>query len=415
MKKITCILFLLLLLLNTAIISGDVIFLNTGGKVIGKVIEKNEYEITVRTPVGITIVKQEDIDYIEEGDNLKKVYEDRLKQIKDNDAEAHYNLGVWLRNVGMPEDAKTEFQKVIAIDTDHEFARCELGYTKYGDKWLSEEEYQQANGYVKYDGKWVKKEDAEKLKQGYVKYDDEWIKKEDLEQMKKGLRRLDDKWVSQEEYYREKGYVQYQGKWMPAEKAEQLKKREEEIAIKEKALQQKRREVEGRVFLWNATICIKDDAGESFFEEFEKRIQRTSEYLWKITEGQVYIAKAIVTDKSQTGNWFVQNLDRNQVDGPNGIKAFAYCDFRRIVTGGKVDPYTTCHELGHLLWKLPDHYNEPGKDMKGKCIMQGAGGAPKFCEECWQKILAKHPKFKHTGEDKDFGAVPETIIKTNNN
>jgi hypothetical protein len=95
------------------------------------------------------------------------------------------------------------------------------------------------------------------------------------------------------------------------------------------------------------------------------------------------------------------------VDTGDGRQAYAYCDFRKIVTGGVVDPYTVTHELGHLLWHLPDHY-DGSKDKQ--CIMAGPKGAPKWCEDCWVTMLKKYPKWKHP--NKDFPAKPpETIIR----
>jgi hypothetical protein len=66
----------------------------------------------------------------------------------------------------MPDQAKSEFEKVIKIDANHESARKELGYVKYNDKWLTKEE----------------KEDIENKEKGLVKYGDKWMKKEEMEQ-----------------------------------------------------------------------------------------------------------------------------------------------------------------------------------------------------------------------------------------
>jgi tetratricopeptide (TPR) repeat protein len=119
-----------------AVSTGDVIYLNTGGIVKGKIIERDIDKLVVRTPYGLTTIPADDVDYIEEGGSLKEMYEERLKQIREDDVNAHYNLGVWLRNVGMYDEAKNEFQRVLKLDPDHPEARCELGYVRKEGKWL---------------------------------------------------------------------------------------------------------------------------------------------------------------------------------------------------------------------------------------------------------------------------------------
>ena len=399
-----------LLLGLCAICPGDIIYLNTGGVVKGKIIQRDLDKVVIRTPHGLTTIPVDDVDYIEEGGSLKEMYKQRLGEIRDDDVNAHHNLGVWLRNVGMYEEAKTEFEKVIKIDPNHDFARCELGYVRKDGKWLTQEEYRLSEGYVKYNNKWVLKEDAEKLEAGYIKYKDEWVKKDELDMLKKGMRRLEGKWVTQDEYNKAKGLVKYGKKWVTPEKAGKLKKRDAEREARRKALEEKKKQLEGRVLCWDAQVYVKVNVDEAWLEKFAVRVRSASAYLWKLTEGQAYIATAVITDKCEKGNWWIQNLEENRVETPDGTKAYAYCDFRKIVTGGTVDPYTVTHELGHLLFKLRDEY-DGSKD--GKCIMAGPKGAPKWCEDCWANILKKYPKWKHP--NKDFPAKPpDTLIKIQN-
>jgi len=406
-KSIISLVLIVFVLSLCAICAGDIIYLNTGGVVKGKIINRDIDKVVIRTPYGLTTISEDDIDYIEEGGSLKEMYEERLKQIRDNDVNAHYNLGVWLRNVGMYEEAKKEFEKVVALDSDHPDARCELGYVRKEGKWLTEDEYKISEGYVKYNDRWILKEEAEKLEAGYVRYNDEWVKKDELDMLKKGFRRLEGKWVSEEEYYKAKGLVQFGKKWVTPEQAAKLKKREAELEARKKALEQKKKELEGRVLCWETQVYIKQNVDKAWMEKFATRIRSASAYLWKLTEGQAYIATAVITDKHERGNWWIQNLTENRVDTGDGRQAYAYCDYKKIVTGGTVDPYTVTHELGHLLWKLPDHY-DGSKDKQ--CIMAGPKGGPMFCKDCINTMKTKYPKWKFP--NKGFEPKPpETIIK----
>jgi predicted esterase len=202
----------------------DIVYLNTGGRVIGKIIERTSNEIVVSSPNGLIVtIPVDDIEEIEEG-SAEDIYKQQIGKIKADDADAHYKLGLWCKDVGLAKEAKKEFEKVIAIEPRYEEARWELGYQKAGGKWVSEDEMMKAKGFVKHEGRWVSKEDYEKIQKGHVRYNDEWVSKEDCENLKKGLRKVGDKWLTEEESYKSRGYVKHKGNWVTKEHLEKLKK-----------------------------------------------------------------------------------------------------------------------------------------------------------------------------------------------
>lgn len=204
----------------------DIIHLNTGGRIVGKIIRRTTNEIVVSSPNGLIVtIPIDEVDEIEEG-SAEEIYKQQLGKLKAGDADAHYKLGLWCKDVGLAKQAKEEFKKVIEIEPKHEEARWELGYQKVGGKWASEEDLMKSKGFVKHEGRWVTKEDYEKIKKGFVKYNDEWVSKEDCEKLKKGLRKADGKWVTEKEYYKSKGYVKHKGNWVTKEHLEKLKKEE---------------------------------------------------------------------------------------------------------------------------------------------------------------------------------------------
>jgi hypothetical protein len=128
---------LLALVFCCAIASADVIYLNTGGVVKGKIIERDTDSIIVVTEQGNrTEIFLSDIDRIEEGASVEEMYRDKAAKIKPGDADAHYKLGMWLKKVNYHEFAKEEFEKAVILDPDHEFARAELGYVKRKQGWI---------------------------------------------------------------------------------------------------------------------------------------------------------------------------------------------------------------------------------------------------------------------------------------
>ncbi len=85
----------------------------------------------------------------------------QLKDAKPADlARAHYMLGLWASENGLPPNARTSFQKALEHDTDHEGARGELGFARHGDHWLTHSESMEAKGLVLHSGTWILREEA---------------------------------------------------------------------------------------------------------------------------------------------------------------------------------------------------------------------------------------------------------------
>lgn len=239
MRAAETVLVILFVVAACSLALGDIVHLNTGGRVIGKIIERTPDGLVVSTPGGMIVkIPTDDIDEIEEG-SVEEIYEQQSKEIADDDADAHYKLGLWCKDVGLRAEAKREFEKVIALEPENEDARWQLGYQKIGGKWVSEDEIMRQKGFVKHEGAWVTKEDYEKIQKGFVKYNDEWVSREDCEKLKQGLRRLGEKWLTEEEYYKAKGFVKHKGSWVSKEHLEKLKEQEKVAAAPGKEVKKK--------------------------------------------------------------------------------------------------------------------------------------------------------------------------------
>jgi predicted esterase len=118
-----------------AILLADVVYLNTGGKVEGRIVEKDFDFVKVKTVKGMVSVPVEDIERIEEGESVFDVYEKKLKDTPEDDAQARYELGVWCKEQGLEDEARKHFEEAIALAPDHEGARAELGYVRTAAGW----------------------------------------------------------------------------------------------------------------------------------------------------------------------------------------------------------------------------------------------------------------------------------------
>jgi tetratricopeptide (TPR) repeat protein len=408
-----------MLLVLTGAASADIIYLNTGGVVKGEIIEEDPDKYIVKTKYGPIPVNRDDVDFIERGTD-KEIFQQRLKKIEKDNADACVELGGWAQSVGLREEAEQMYKKAIELNPDHYFARTELGHHKYKGKWMSEDEYNKAIGLVKYEGKWVTKEDHQKLEAGFVKYGNEWIKKEDLEMAKKGYRKLGSKWVTKDEYFKAKGYVKYKNKWVKPEQLEKIKKAEEARKRREKMLKLSKQIKKAFVI----KCSFEPDAQRSHLEWFGKLVQKASATIWDMTGGGVYIAEAHIYDKKRDGDCVVKNLDQNKVQH-GGRTVYGYASAGKFYVGGKCLLLTFVHEFGHAKFGLPDHYGE-----KVDCIMNAGDGArhmkftyctgktrdPSKGPGCWETILKKYPGLKKPTEiGQDFDEPPETKLVITDN
>jgi tetratricopeptide (TPR) repeat protein len=113
---------------------------------------------------------------------IEETYAEKLAQLKPDDADGYYQLGLWCLKNKLNDQAKMQFNKVVELNPNHEGARKNLGYVKYEGKWMSSEELQ-AKGLAFYKGKWMPYDEAMKV-QGYIKYEDQWITQKEYDFLK---------------------------------------------------------------------------------------------------------------------------------------------------------------------------------------------------------------------------------------
>jgi predicted esterase len=102
---------------------GDVIVLNTGGRVEGKIIEDDIDYVLVKTPYGMTRISREDIEEIEKKPTVWELYTEKSSKIDDFDAEAHWKLAEWCKGKhGLELEYKTELELVLSLKPGHKKA-----------------------------------------------------------------------------------------------------------------------------------------------------------------------------------------------------------------------------------------------------------------------------------------------------
>jgi len=141
---------------------GDVVHLKNGGALEGQVTLTDDGAV-IKLPVGEIRVSKDAIARIEKKETAIEEYIKRATTIKEDDAEAHYQLGLWAQGAGLRIQAKDEFAKALALKPDHDGAHQALGRRKVDGRWMSAEDDMRARGLVQREGQWMSPEAAARL------------------------------------------------------------------------------------------------------------------------------------------------------------------------------------------------------------------------------------------------------------
>lgn len=230
----------------------------------------------------------------------------------------------------------------------------------------------------------------------------EWGKAIDLdpdhEKARKALSHVKrkDRWVTYEEQMKEKGLALFEGKWLKPAEIEKIKFQRNPY------------------YGWVLTATYKDDTDRAFLASWGERAREASKYMWRLTEGQVYVKEITVTDKGGKADFTIINKDAIKIGGG----AYAATGADTITAPGKILAYTFFHELLHFKYKQAHCLNCK------KCIMSSDPYADSICDEadhtskdvtaCWSlvrklhKDLALKPLTRKF--DPELRPVPETKV-----
>jgi hypothetical protein len=153
---------LVMFLLGAAAL-GDVLTLKSGQVLEGKVTQSGD-QVMLTTPNATIVYTKDEVASISVGPTAAETYAQRASELKDNDAEGHYQLGLFAESKGLLKSAAQEYGKAIAADPNHAGARAKLGYTLDNGAWVTRDEMMARKGMVAYKGRYVTAEEAEKLK-----------------------------------------------------------------------------------------------------------------------------------------------------------------------------------------------------------------------------------------------------------
>ncbi|MCE9583476.1 MAG: hypothetical protein K8T20_13400 [Planctomycetes bacterium] len=215
-----------------------------------------------------------------------------------------------------------------------------------------------------------------------------------------GDKKVKDTWTTFEDQQKAKGLEFFEGKWVTPEA----------IATIRRA----RHPAQG----WVLTATYRGDADEKFLASWGERAKEASQYMWDLTEGQMYVAQITITDNGGPADFTIVNKDLTKAK-PGEYYAITLAD--TIEAPGKILAYTFFHELIHFKYHRPEHC-----DNCKNCIMSSDPNASLLCDDadhkgppgksCWGAIREFHKKdlalLPLTRKAKP-GPVPETKVIVN--
>jgi hypothetical protein len=164
------------------------------------------------------------------------------------------------------------------------------------------------------------------------------------------------------------------------------------------------------------TATYDGSATREFLESWGERAKMASEYIWELTEGQMYVKQLTLGDNGGAADFTIVNTDSKMIS--EGV--YAMTTGGTIKAPGKILGYTFFHELLHL------RYDRPHCSECSQCIMSSDPTATRLCDDadhkqppetsCWGAIRKQesgHNLRRLTRDGGELPKVPETKIVIN--
>lgn len=136
----------------------DVIRLNNGGEVRGKLeggSTDQDQPLVIRTLSGAIIeIDRADADFVQGRSELVEQYVTRTRTLPET-VEAHWQLAEWCRAHLLKSQRTEQLNALLDIDPDHEDARKLLRHVKHQGQWMPYAEMMADRGYVRHKNKWI--------------------------------------------------------------------------------------------------------------------------------------------------------------------------------------------------------------------------------------------------------------------
>jgi hypothetical protein len=143
---------------------GEVFLLKSGGRLEGDQLNPNRQPTEpyqLRTALGVRLdLAPATVARVIVKTDVQKQYEELLPKMP-NTAEGHWLMAGWCKEASLLDERKKHLAEVIAREPDHEEARAALGYSRFGSKWMTQDEYMTSLGYIRSNGRYRLRQEIE--------------------------------------------------------------------------------------------------------------------------------------------------------------------------------------------------------------------------------------------------------------
>ncbi len=151
----------LLFALVPGLLGADSVYLKSGGRFSGRILEQTPERVVVDFGDGKITLAMNDVEHIEKGVSPLDEFEARAAKLAADDVNGWRNLALWASTKGLSAQSRAAYKRVLALSPDDREAREALGFVQVNGRWLTEEESYRARGYVKVDGDWMTPAEAQ--------------------------------------------------------------------------------------------------------------------------------------------------------------------------------------------------------------------------------------------------------------
>lgn len=136
-------------------VSADEIVLRNGGRLSGVIVERTETRVTIETGPGRVTLPMSRVERIVDSRSALETYAERAEALEPGDAAGWAELARWARENDLLTQARTAWERVLAVDPGHPEANAGLGRVSLDGRWMTADDAYRSRGYVSYEGRWV--------------------------------------------------------------------------------------------------------------------------------------------------------------------------------------------------------------------------------------------------------------------
>jgi hypothetical protein len=151
------------LLLVPTVGRADEVHLRSGGVVRGVVVERTESTVSIETGPGRVTLPLSAVIRVVDGATTLATFQERVHEVDVANAGALAALARWAADHGLATQARSTWERVLALDPSHPEANAGLGRVRVGGVWMGERDAYRARGLVRLGGRWVTPAEQEAL------------------------------------------------------------------------------------------------------------------------------------------------------------------------------------------------------------------------------------------------------------